>query len=112
MDFSTACSALKALRNHFFCFHQQKKSPQFVKFRQASNHCKKVLKAAKLAYANKSKESITSQKLGSCNIWQMTYSNLNKCKSAMPPLFSDFDLLICYLLHLVRLSCLLKSILI
>ena len=36
-----------------------------VKFRQASNHCKRFLEAAKLAYATKTKESITSQKLGS-----------------------------------------------
>ena len=38
------------------------------KFRQASNRCKSVLGAAKLAYANKTKESITSQKLGSCDL--------------------------------------------
>ena len=37
------------------------------KFRQASNCCKRVLEAAKLAYAIKTKESITSQKLGSCD---------------------------------------------
>ena len=33
--------------------------------RQASNCCKRVLGVAKLAYANKTKESIASQKLGS-----------------------------------------------
>ena len=36
-------------------------------FRQASNWCKRVLRvleAAKLSYANKAKESISSQKLG------------------------------------------------
>ena len=38
-----------------------------VKFRQASYHCKRVLEAAKLTYANKTKESITSQKLDSCD---------------------------------------------
>ena len=46
--------------------YQQKKSAESkVKFRQAGNNCKKVPEAAKLAYANKAKESITSQKLGS-----------------------------------------------
>ena len=35
------------------------------KFRQASNRCKRVLESAKLAYANKTKDSITSQKLDS-----------------------------------------------
>ena len=40
-----------------------------VRFGQASNRCKRVLEAAKLAYANKTKESITSQKLGSHDYW-------------------------------------------
>ena len=31
-----------------------------MNFRQASNHWKRVLEAAKLAYANETKESITS----------------------------------------------------
>ena len=37
--------------------------------RQASNHCKRVLEAAKFAYANKTKESITSNKFGSQDCW-------------------------------------------
>ena len=57
-----------------------------VKFRQASDCFKRVLEAAKLEYANKTKESITSQKLGSCDFWQIAYSVLNKGKSAVPPL--------------------------
>ena len=32
-----------------------------MKFRQTSNCCKKVLEAAKLAYANKTKEFITNR---------------------------------------------------
>ena len=52
-------------RNHFFHLYQNDKSSvSKVKFRQASNRCKRVLEAAKLAYANKTKESITSLKLG------------------------------------------------
>ena len=38
-----------------------------AKFRQASNLCKKIIEAAKLAYANKRKEYINSQKLSSPN---------------------------------------------
>ena len=50
----------------FFCLYQQNKSSESkVKFRQASNHCKRVFEAAKLTYANKRKEFIISQKLGS-----------------------------------------------
>ena len=58
-----------------------------VKFRQASNCCKRVLEAAKLAYVTKTKESITSKKLGSQNFWQIVNSVLNKGKSAIPPLY-------------------------
>ena len=59
-----------------------------MNFRQASNCCKRVLEAAKLAYANKTKESITSQKLGSRDFWRIANSVLNKSKSAIPPLFN------------------------
>ena len=52
--FSAACAAAIVHRNHFFRLYQQNKSSQSkVKFRQASNRCKRVLEAAKLAYANK-----------------------------------------------------------
>ena len=64
--FSAASTAAIVHRNHFFRLYQQNKSFESkVKFRQASNRCKRVLEAAKLAYANKTKESITSQNLGS-----------------------------------------------
>ena len=64
-----------------------------VKFRQASYHCKRVLEAAKLTYANKTKESITSQKLSSCDFWRIANRVLNKGKSAIPPLFSGLEVL-------------------
>ena len=64
-----------------------------LKFRQASNRCKRVLEAAKLAYATKTKESITSQKLGSRDFWRIANSVLNKGKSAIPPLFNGLELL-------------------
>ena len=68
---------------------KDKSSDSKVKFRQASNHSKKVLEASKLVYANKTKESITSQKLGSRDFWRIANSVLNKSKSAIPPLFND-----------------------
>ena len=49
---------------------------------------KRILEAAKLAYATKTKESITSQKLGSRDFWRVANSVLNKGKSAIPPLFN------------------------
>ena len=68
--FSAARAAAIVHRNHFFHLYQKYKSSESkVKFRQASNRCKMVLEAAKLAYANKTKKSITSQKLGSRDFW-------------------------------------------
>ena len=70
--------------------NQKDKSSDFkLKFRQASNCCKKVLEIAKPVYANKTKESITSQKLGSWDFWGIADSVLNKGKPAIPPLFND-----------------------
>ena len=58
--FSAASAAAIIHRNHYFCLYQREKSSDSkVKFRQASNRCKRVLEAAKLAYANKIKEPIT-----------------------------------------------------
>ena len=92
--FSASCAAAIGHGNHFFRLYQKNKSSDSkVKFRQASNRCKRVLEAAKLAYANKTKESITSQKLGSRDFWQITDSVLNKGKSAISPLFNGPEVL-------------------
>ena len=92
--FSAACAAAIVHRNHFFRLYQQNKSSESkVKFRQASNRCKRVLEAAKLAYTTKTKEFITSQKLGSRDFWRIANSVLNKGKSAILPLFSGPEML-------------------
>ena len=92
--FSAACAAAIVHRNHFFRLYQQNKSSESkVKFRQASNRCKRALEAAKLAYATKTKESITSQKLGSRDFWRIANSVLNKGESAIPPLFNGPEVL-------------------
>ena len=92
--FSAACAAAMVHRNHFFRLYQREKSSDSkVKFRQASNRCKRVLEATKLAYANKTKESITSQKLGYHDFWRIANSVLNKGKSAIPPLFNRPEVL-------------------
>ena len=44
-------------------------------------------------YANKTKESITSEKLGSRDFWGIANSVLNKGKSAIPPLFNGPEVL-------------------
>ena len=81
-------------RNHFFCLYQQDKSSKSkVKFRQASNCCIRVLKAATLAFADKTKDSITSQKLGSRDFWEIANSVLNKGEIAIPSLFNGPEVL-------------------
>ena len=70
-------------------YQREKSSDSKVKFRQLSNRCKRVLEAAKVAYTNKTKEFIASQKLGSCEFWRIANSVLNKGKSAIPPLLSS-----------------------
>ena len=93
--FSAACAAAIVHRNHFFRLYQQNKSSESkLKFRQASNCCKRVLEAAKFAYGTKTKESITSQKLGSWDYWRIANSVLNKGKSAIPPLFNGPEVLL------------------
>ena len=68
--FLAAFDAAIVHRNHFFRLYQQNKSSESkVKFRQASNRCKRVLETVKLTYANKTKQFISSQKLGSWDFW-------------------------------------------
>ena len=87
--FSAACAAAIVHRNHFFRLYQKDKSSDSkVKLRQASNRCKRVLETAKLAYANKTKEAITCQNLGSRDFRRVANSVLNKDKSDIPPLFN------------------------
>ena len=74
-------------------YQKEKSSDSKVKFRQASNCWKRVLEAAKLAYDDKTKQSITFQKFGSCDFWRIANSILNKGKSAIPPLFNGPEVL-------------------
>ena len=92
--FSATFAAVMVYRTHFFCLYQRNKSSESkVKVRQVGNCCKRVLEAAKLAYAPKTKESITSQKLGSQDFWQIADSVLNKGKSVIPPLLNGLEVL-------------------
>ena len=82
--FSAACAAAIVHRNHFFRLYQKDKSSESkVKFRKVSNRCKRVFESAKPSYVNKTKEPITSLKLGSRDFWRIANSVLNKGKSAI-----------------------------
>ena len=77
-------------------YHKDKSSESKVKLRQVSNCYKRVLEAATLAYVNKTKESITSQKLGSWDFSRIANSVLNSSafnKSAITPLFNGPEVL-------------------
>ena len=80
-------------------YQKDKSSDSKVKFRQASNRCKRVLEAAKLAYGNKTKESITFQKLGSRDFSGIANSVFNKV-NLLYPLYSTAQR--CCLLHLIK----------
>ena len=75
--FSAACAAAIIHRNHFRLYQQNKSSESKEKFKQARNSFKRVLEATKLVYANKAKESITFQKLGSQDFWRIV-NNFSK----------------------------------
>ena len=93
MVFSCLCCCNSSQKSLFSFLPKDKSSDSKVKFREASNRCKRVLEAAKLTYANKTKESITSHKLGSRDFWQIANSVLNEGKSAIPPLFNGSEVL-------------------
>ena len=86
--FSATCAAAIAHRNHYFRLY---------------------LEAAKLAYANKTKDSITSKKLGSQDFRQITKSVLNKGKSTITFLFNGLEVLSS---DLIKQNYLLKTFLI
>ena len=92
--FSAGCTPTIVHRNHYFRLYQQNKSEFKRKFRQVNNRCKRILEAAKRAYANKTKESITSQKLGSRDFLRIANSVPGKGKSAMSPLFNGLEVVL------------------
>ena len=80
--FSATSAASIVHRSHFFRLSQQYKLFESKsKFGQASNHWKRVLEAAKLAYGNK-----TTWLLG---LLASCYSVLSKGKSTMPLQFNS-----------------------
>ena len=93
LGLSVVCTAAKVHQNNFFRLHQQNKSSTSkVKFRQSSNYCKRVFKAPKLLYVNKTKQSITSQKPDSRAFGKLV-SALNLGKFAMPVLSNGPEVL-------------------
>ena len=63
-----------------------------MRFKQGGNLCKRILEGDEFAY-NKTKESITSQKLGPHDFRQIANSVPNKSKSAIHPEFNGPEVL-------------------
>ena len=74
-------------------YQHSKSSESKVNFRQACNRCRRVFEAVKVAYVNKTKEFMNSQKLDSRDFRQIEYIVLTKGKSAISPLFNGQDVL-------------------
>ena len=92
--FSAAYAAAIVHRNHFFHLcERDKSSDSKVKLRHSINCCKGVIEAAKPAYANKTKESITSQKRGSSDFWRIANIVLNNGKPPIPTLLNSPEML-------------------
>ena len=79
-----------------------------LRFRQVSNHCKRVLEATKVAYANKTKQSITSQKRDSQSFGE--FPIVFSAKVNLLYLLCS-TIWRCFLLHLIKQNCLLKTLL-
>ena len=105
-----ACDAAIVHRNHFFHLYQQNKSSKSkVKFRQTSNLCKRVIEAAKLAHAKKTQKIPPLPR----NLALRTYGELPVVFSAkvnmLCLLYTKAQR--CYLMHLLKQSCLFKTFL-
>ena len=100
-----ACAATRVHGKHFFCLHQKDKSSDSrVQFRQA-NHCKRVLEAAKLAYANKKKSPLLPRNLALVTSGELLIVFSTKV-NLLHLLYSAGRR--CCLLHLKQQNCLLN----
>ena len=77
----------------FFVCADNKSSASKVTFRQATNCCKNVLEAVKLACANKTKEFIITQKFILHDFREIANNVLNKSKSVVLLLFDGPEVL-------------------
>ena len=105
--FSGACAAVIVHRNHFFRLYQKVKSSDGkVKFRLPSNQCKRVLEAAKLAYANTQKSLLLPSNLALMSFGELLIVFSTKI-NLLYLLYSMAQS--CCLLHLIKQNCFLKT---
>ena len=107
--FSAICVAARVHRNHFFCLYQKDKpSDSKVKFEQAFNRCKRVLEAAKLAYAHKQKSQLLLRNFTLINLGKLLIVFSTKV-NLLFLLYSMAQR--CCILDLIKQNCLLKTFL-
>ena len=105
--FSAACAAAIVHRNHFFHLYQQNKSSESkVKFRQASNCCKRVLEAANLHMLLKQKTPSLPRILALGTFGKLLIVFLTKVNLLYLLYSTDRR---CCLLHLIKQNYLLKT---
>ena len=92
--FTPSCAAAIAHRNHYFHRYHRDVTPDNKKlFYDARNHCKRVITEAKSSYAEATRHSIASQRIGSRDFWRICNSVLNRGKSTIPLLFNGPEVL-------------------
>ena len=92
--FSAACAAAIAHRNHFFCLCQKNKSSASkVKFRQAINRYKGLLKLPNLHMLIKQKSQLLIRNLALVTFGKLLIVFSTKGKSAIPPVFNGTEVL-------------------
>ena len=107
--FSAACAATIVHRNCLFRLYQKDKSSQSkVKFSLTSNCCKRVLEAAKLAYANKQKKPALPRNLALGTFGEFLIVSSTKVNLLQLLYLTARG---CCLLHLIKQNCLLKTFL-
>ena len=105
--FSAACAAAIVHRNHFFRLYQQNKSSESkVKFRQASNRCKRVLKLPNLHMLLKQKSPSLPRNLALGTFGELLIVFSTKV-NLLHLLYSTDRR--CCLLHLIKQNYLLKT---
>ena len=105
--FSADCAAAIVHRNHFFRLYQQNKSSESkVKFRQASNRCKRVLEAAKLHMLLKQKSPSFTRNLALGTFGELLIVFSTKVNLLYLLYSTDRR---CCLLHLIKQHYLLKN---
>ena len=107
--FSAACAAAIVHRNHFFHLYQQNKSSESkVKFRQASNCCKRLLKLPNLHMLLKQKSSSLPRNLSLATFDELLIVFSTKVNLLYLLYSTDGR---CCLLHLIKQNRLLKTFL-